>query len=114
MAKKVIVDAVKAALSFKSLEDLGYQFAEHCDRDQDYLVYARENIEHFPDAKKIKDEDRDHVKAGFMLRYIETHPAVHYMQDGEDSFKAIETGQNMKDSAGFECSVAYCVNLPKH
>jgi len=95
---------------FKSFQDLGYQFAGHIDAEVSYASYL---VEHVPDLTAVPQDVIDQVKAGFILRYAELHPAKHYMQDGEDTFVECEP-EDLKDTAGFECSVGYCVSLPRH
>lgn len=97
---------------FKSFQDLGYQFAGHVDQEQNYAAYL---VEHVADLAKVPQDVIDQVKAGSILRYAEQHPAVHYVQDGEDTFIALQDDEELKDDQkGFECSVGYCVSLPRH
>lgn len=105
-------EAIEAA-TIKNTQDLGYRFAAHVDADKSYVEYALGNIPNFPDKAKIEDVYVEQFKAGAMLRYSELQKGSikHYLLDGEDTF--IETDKPGQ-KGGFECSVAYCVGLPKH
>lgn len=107
MSKKI---QTKTTGDIQSLQDLGYRLATHVDGEKAFLVYAMANIAGFPDKDKIPEEATTAVKAGMLVRFTELRPAVHYVQEGEDSF--VPTDKSVK--GGFECSVGYCLSLPRH
>ena len=56
---------------FQSFQDLGYQFAGHVDKEQNYAAYL---VEHVEDLNKVPESVVTDIKAGAILRYAELHP----------------------------------------
>ena len=96
--------------AIKNVQDLGYRFALRVDGDAEFIEYAMDHIPGFPDKNKIPEEVSAMFKAGCMIRYTEQHPDQHYIVEGDDVFRLTQDTA----LAGFNCSVGYCVSLPKH
>lgn len=100
-----------ATISIQSMQDLGYQYSGHIDGEAVFVAYL---TDHVPDLNDIPASVVDAFKAGSILRYAESHPAKHYMKDGDNYIEC--DAEDLKDEGieGFECSVGYCVSLSRH
>jgi hypothetical protein len=107
------VTVIATESTIKNLKDLGYRFSAHVDSDGEFVKYALANIPGFPNKDKIDERLRGEFTAGCMVRYTELHPATHYLVEEDDTFKEVSEPDDVA-LAEFECSVDYCVSLPKH